>query len=364
MSSYNFSLASSKDDYALRQRTKTDVMAGQISLSFQREPSYFSFLKNISKNFQVIKCQKNKQILASGTRAEVDCLLDGSVSKVGYLTDLRISKLHRNKTILKNGYAFLNSLHEKSKIDFYYSIIWSTNTSAKQILSTKRSNLPEYFFVNDIYCPVVFLNKKYQIRKRASLEFKIANRETIKRVVAFINSENKKNSLAHYLCYDSLINNQYQNLKIENFCYLVENGKIVSAIALWDQSAIRQVVIEAYNKKFAIISKLSNFVGLNYFPKINQEFKFVYGSFFSVVDNDLELAECMLRCFFNYIAEKKYKKVLLSISETSGLIDVVKQFRHLKFSGSLYYVFFNEREKEKYQSLLVNSSNFIEYALV
>lgn len=361
---YQFLQADLEDDQALRKRLNDDTIKGKISLSFRREPSYFTHLKNIASIIQVIKCVKDKKIVGTATRAILKCQMRGSISSIGYLSDLRIENKHRSGWLLSNGFKYLRELHLQSPVPFYYTLIWESNYRAIKSLEGKRGKLPEYIYCSKILSPIIFLRKKKKIKLTKNLHFKRASTQTIKKVITFINNENKNKELSPYINLEGLLSNDYQNLRADDFYYLQDGQDIVAAISLWDQCSYRQTFIETFSFKYKLIAKLFKFCHLGVFPKENTEVKYVFGSFMTIKKDNLILAKTLLKYFNNELIERGYDKLVLSINNKSILKKLLKSFIHLKLAGNLYFVFFDTTIKEEYKKLLDSNNIYIELGLI
>ena len=113
MSRYRFELATPADDADLRHILAETPMAGRISVSFRREPSYFDAAVVEGEFRQVVAardCGADK-LVGFGCRSIRMRYVNGLPQQIGYLGGLRLLIGHRNRGLVARGYKFFRQLH-------------------------------------------------------------------------------------------------------------------------------------------------------------------------------------------------------------------------------------------------------------
>jgi hypothetical protein len=145
--------ASQTDDAALRSLFRRTSMGSGIEVSFEREPSYFDALEIQGDRSEVgiVRDRQSGQIVASGTRVARKGFLNGELTDVGYLGDLRIDPEFRNRTLASRIYRALQE--RDSWCDWYYTVIFEENVRALETVAKARAGLPTYHYSGRLLCP-------------------------------------------------------------------------------------------------------------------------------------------------------------------------------------------------------------------
>src|SRR5712691_4586351 len=113
MGRFRFELATQADDAELRQILATTPMAGRITVTFRREPSYFHAALVDGTFRQVVICRDSdtNRIAGFGSRSVRDMYVNGQPTPIGYLSMLRGVEQYRNTGLVARGYHYLRHLH-------------------------------------------------------------------------------------------------------------------------------------------------------------------------------------------------------------------------------------------------------------
>jgi len=90
--SVRFRLAELSDDHAIRELLRTNPTPGAISLSFEREPNFFSTMGLAGADDQTILAFDLDRLVCMGRCSVRRRYLNGVPKRVGYLADLRLDK--------------------------------------------------------------------------------------------------------------------------------------------------------------------------------------------------------------------------------------------------------------------------------
>ena len=153
MSRYRFELATPADDADLRHILAETPMAGRISVSFRREPSYFDAAVVEGEFRQVVAardCGADK-LVGFGCRSIRMRYVNGLPQQIGYLGGLRLLIGHRNRGLVARGYKFFRQLHSDRRTPLYLTTIASGNDAVIRLLTSGRAGLPAYHYAGD-YC--------------------------------------------------------------------------------------------------------------------------------------------------------------------------------------------------------------------
>src|SRR5512133_1633844 len=150
MPSIIFDLVRPEDDEALRRLLRNNPIAGRISVTMEREPSYFRAvaLEGPFHQVAVARDQETGEVVGMGTRSIRPAYLNGEVRDIGYLGQLRV--LHRagEKSVvargLAQGFEFMKRLHADGRTPFYLTSIVADNLPARRLLTAGLPGYPRY----------------------------------------------------------------------------------------------------------------------------------------------------------------------------------------------------------------------------
>ena len=122
---FEFALATEADDDELRALLRKIALPGNITLSFLREPSFFLAEQAGSTTSQVMVCKDRQlgRIVGIGSRNIRDVYIDGTLTRVGYLSMLRGTPEARGNIALARGYRYLQTLHADGAVPYYFTTI-------------------------------------------------------------------------------------------------------------------------------------------------------------------------------------------------------------------------------------------------
>src|SRR5579859_1753241 len=168
---FEFSLAGEAEDEELRDLLRCIAMPGNITLSFQREPSFLLAEQagSIASQVMVCKDRTKDQIVGMGSRSIRSVYIDGKPTRVGYLSMLRGIPEARGNIALARGYRYLQTLHADGAVPYYFTTILDDNTDAKALLTSGRAGLPVYKPVARLITYLIPLRRnRIRIRKGTS----------------------------------------------------------------------------------------------------------------------------------------------------------------------------------------------------
>lgn len=327
---YKLQLAKIDNDKQIRKLLADNPMPGSIQVSFEREPNFFNSLPIQGKKNQVIIAKKDEKVVAVGTRSIQEVFINKKRSNVGYLSNLRIDKKHREKGILTKGMTFLK--HLDKGVDFYYSTIVDKNNIAKRIFLANKPDYPKFYNFGDLTTYVIPTSKRKVTNK---IKIKKATNKDIKSLIHFVNNNGKNKNLFPYLS-----NVDFKRFfKPEDFIIAYNNNKITGIICIWNQLKIRQTVVKGYNITMQIIKPFynlyCNIIGKYGLPKINKPFKYLYLSYIAVKDDDVDVFKDMLNYISNHThSSASYLK--FALHQRDKLNKALSDFKPIEYKSTLY----------------------------
>jgi len=146
--------ARESDDADLRRLLRETPMPGPISVSLEREPSYFGAAHAEGGRHYTV-CARDPDtggVFAMGSRTVRELYVNGAPRRVGYLSQLRIAPRYRHlgRSLLRRGFALLAETRADDEAPFDLTTIVGGNDAARRLLESGLRGLPRYRSVGDI----------------------------------------------------------------------------------------------------------------------------------------------------------------------------------------------------------------------
>ncbi len=345
---YQVSLAVKSDDAELRRRMAADEMAGDIGLSFRREPDYFLGCGVQGSHSQIIKCtdMETGHIVGLGARHIKNLFVNGIETRVGYLSDLRADRAVRKRTLLARGYAFLRELHAADPAPLYFSIILDGNDEAVANITTARAGLPIYEKRGRIVTPAIHLDRNKPERPCDGVTIRKGTASAMPQIFTFLNRELARKQLAPSYGSKDLQSRQLLGLTPEDFYVAYRGNQVVGCVAAWDQSGFRQTHVERYSGTLRITRPLYNlatrFSSLHALPAPGEKIPYLYLSLIATEGNRSDIFATLLRSVYGDRRKSEYHFLIVGLHEQDPLTQVLGDYRSIEAGGSLYLIYYPE----------------------
>lgn len=239
--SVSFALATEADDPEICRLLRDNPMAGQISVSLEREPSYFAEAACTQLDHQTIVARENNRLICMGSCSFRTRFVNGRAGRVGYLGGLRLDQQAAGRfDVLRRGYNFFRELHHETEPCF--TAIASDNERAIRFLERAAPGMPIYDYVGEFVTAVLPVRK----RTRANRSLTIERASNIDELVVFLNEHNCHYQFAPSWTAEDLLRLRGLGLQIGDFWQIRSGGRIAACGTLWDQRSFKQTVVRAY----------------------------------------------------------------------------------------------------------------------
>ena len=301
MPQVSFQAASAADDADLRQLLRDNPMQqGGLTLSFRREPSYFAACSVLGQSAEVFvgRDTQTGALAGVGARYHLPAFINGQAQSIVYLADLRVQTAYRNSIHLRRAYQFLRQRHAADPAPVYTTMILQDNRAALATIAAQRAGLPPYHAQGTVHTPLILLGRQKPALV-APCTIRRATAADWANIVAFLNRENARYQFAPVYHENDLANGRLRGMQPENIFISEAGGAIVGTLALWQQSAFRQIHIDAYRGAWRLIrpvyNALARLTPLAPLPRAGEALKYAYLSLMAVQHDDLAVFRALLR---------------------------------------------------------------------
>ena len=343
---FEFALAEEADDDALRALLRQISMPGNITLSFQREPSFFLAEQAGSVASQVMVCKDNKlgQIVGMGSRSIRPVYIDGQAAQVGYLSMLRGLPESRGNIALARGYRYLRELHSDGAVPHYFTTILDDNIEAKALLTSARAGLPIYKPVAGLLTYLIPLTKN-PVRKHSDEAVSRVEEDQLTEAVAFLQRWNSRYQFApRYTLQDMLGQSRLlPGFSWENLYVYREDGRVSGTLGIWDQESFKQTVVMAYSRQMQFIRPFYNLLAhirrRPRLPPVGEDIHVLYAAFLS--GNSAAFTSLLVRACADW-AGKGYDYLSLGFCEGSELAPMAARYAAQRLASTVYVVYWQD----------------------
>jgi hypothetical protein len=262
-SGLSFEIASPRHDAAIRRLLRESTMRGMISLTFEREPSFFGGAVRKGDRESTIVALDGERVISMGRCLERLCFLDGNPKRVGYLSELRLDASFQGRfDLLRKGYAFTREHLLKDPADIYFTSIAVDNVRARRLLERGAPGLPTYIHLANLETHLIPVGRRQTARSNHSLEIERATSDQAAELASFLNKQSSPFDLSTVWSEDLLLEETGTGRVIDSFHISTRRSEMVACAALWDQRSFRQTVVRGYASPVKFVRPILNLIAL------------------------------------------------------------------------------------------------------
>jgi hypothetical protein len=333
---FRFQLAGPEHEADLRRLLAEEAMPGSIRLAYTREPDFFAGLALEGPFTQAFIALEGDEIVAMGTRAIRQRLVNGRPEAVGYLGGLRARARVRGELGLSRGYALFKQEHQDGRCRGYLSTILEANQEAMALLTARRAGLPAYWDLGRLWSHLVLVDRR---RTKVSPEVRRARPEDLDRIRDFLAEPGSVRQFFPVFDGAELGRPSLHGLRSEDFWLLERAGKLVAVLGVWDQRARRQLRVVSYSAWLRLARPLLNtFLHLRGYaalPIAGAEVPMVAGVFLRVADDDPSALETLLAGVLASLGDTELLGLALVLHERDPLRAAMASFANIPLTSRL-----------------------------
>lgn len=240
-----FKPATAEDDADLQALCRDNPMDSWVRVSMEREPSFFAAERLWPESLPVIVRDRSRHGLAAGMwyAGALRSFVNGGEARCAYLGGLRIAAGYRHKPrFLRAGYQSIRALSLQSlgAPDVWFTSIADDNAPAKRLLEAGLRGLPRYRPAGSLH--TLAIGARQGVRRGL---LRRATSSDLPALIEFYNRQSKNHQFAPVLS-QAWLASLSNVLSVEDFLVLADGGTICGCLALWDQRAFKQTVVQGY----------------------------------------------------------------------------------------------------------------------
>ena len=331
--SVSFDIATRDDDAGIRRLLAANPVPGRIRIRYEREPDYFAGCSTMGAT-DVLVARAEGQVVGVACRSVRPMYINGERAEVGYLGQLRVDARFRGRWLVLRGFRKLHELHRQSPPRGYVTTIIEGNDEAEGVLVRRaRGPMPRYRKIDRL---MTLALPTHGVRSR----FVGTTRDLtpMTEVVAFLQSEGRRRNFFPVYEERSFADGTTRGFDPRDFVVIQRAGGILGVAGVWDQSAYKQSIVDAYDPLTRVARPFYNLLRRGALPKPGNALRFAYGSFFCVRDDDPAVAHALIERLLTVARERRFDHLLLGFAESDPLLAVASTFRHVAYPAGIYTV--------------------------
>jgi hypothetical protein len=308
-------------------------MQGWVRLSLQRMPSYFASEELIGRSRTVIAldARRENEVVGMYRTTFMPFYYNGTLVEGGYLGELRVNKAFRNRLhILRHGFDSIHPLNlpESASTSIWFTSIASDNFRARRLLESKNSKLPGYTPVGELLTLAISIR-----RGKRSAMLQTAQQADIPAICQLHNRQASRYQFASHLDPEWLRGlTGSKGLSLDDFRVYRDDEGIQACLAVWDQRAIKQVIVQGYrpplNRLRLLVNLFAAHIGKPKLPAPNDRLEHVYLAFFAFTKRAEQHAVHLLQEALHIAKEKNADTALLGVSAGNPLLPRLRARLH------------------------------------
>jgi hypothetical protein len=244
-----FRIARREDDAAIRQLLRDNPIRGSVTLSLEREPSFFDGAAALGGEHvaAVATDSQSGRIIAMGEVCVRGCYLNGQAQCIGYLSALRVdASCAAHIKLLRSGYDFVRQVCGTLNARAYFTSIAADNHRARRFLEAGLPGMPVYRFLSGFTTYLIASRKDRECRGHRGVGFRNATRDEFPAIAAFLREQRQNRHLAPVWSEQDASRPASAGPGMNDFVLAHRRDQIIGTAALWDQRGIKQAVIRGY----------------------------------------------------------------------------------------------------------------------
>ena len=241
---FDYWVAGSVDEPAVRDILARVATGGQIRISFQREPDAFaSAFGAVSQDFVLARSRRSGHFVGVCERVVRECYVNGEIRRLPYLAGLRVVPGFRHRMqVLRGGFeAMRQLLREPGDLTFALTSIMCDNVQALRLLGANLRGMPRYEPAGEL--------STFALAAQGHKQADLATDADLPRIAEMLQAQAAGRQFANVWTLDGLRTAAAVGyLQPHDFLVLRSRDGIRGCAALWDQSAQRQIVIAGYDR--------------------------------------------------------------------------------------------------------------------
>ena len=320
-------------------------MAGEISVSLEREPDVFlaGSIEGHRHDTIVARDAASGRVAGMASRSVYDGFLNGVPRSIGYLGQLRVGREFRGRAgLLTRGYAAMRAHRAPGDLPFDLTTIVADNVRARRVLEAGLDGVPAYRPLEALTTLIVPLWRRQRMRASSEIRVERGSPERIDEIVRCLDRNRRRFQFTPRWTASELRSpERSRDLLPGDFLIVTRGGVIAGCLAIWDQSRFKQIVVRGYApsmRRWRPWTELSaRLIGTPRLPSVGEPLSHAYVSHLAVDDDDEEIFGVLLAHACNLALERGSACLIVGLAARHPFLRLVtRTHRAWTYSSILY----------------------------
>ncbi len=330
-------------------------MPGLVSVTYRREPSYFSAAAVSGGFHQVLMCRDAEAGRAAGFVSRTARLMyvNGRPVPIGTLSTLRALPEYRNRGLVARGIVHLKKLHADGRAKLYLATIAVGNDNAVQILTSRRTGLPTFHPNGQYFALAIPISRRRQRSKFISGDVSIveATIDDLPEIVEFLNATGPRRQFFPVYSERDFFHRDatFKDLNPHDILLARRAGRLMGLFGTWDQRGFKQSIVAGYGSALRWVSPMYNLWarvrGQPGIPRPGAELRFLSAAVPLVADDDPGVFLLLARAALSRASGGEHQYLMLGMHEGDPLLPAARRLGGRTYPGQLYLACWDDGEE-------------------
>ncbi len=341
-------------------------VSGNISLSLEREPSYYAGACIQTEEPEIYVCVR----LADGLVCGVfnigfrRLFYQGKIVKVRYLCDLRIHPDYQKSTLFYRMIKFVNQFELAANGLPAQTVVFADNLGMVQMINSRAkknmdSQIPFYHHAGTLITNMLTLKRRIKTPK--NIIVRAATSLDLLAMQEFWEAEGAKVDYFPFYDFNELDKPYSKGLNLSDFYLAFKEGELVGICGTWNQKDIKQTRVAHYSALYRLIKPVYNlYAGISGKPSLPKPRSIVnYLGLHSILVKyrDPEVFAALLSTITEEVRDGNFEYLLFAFDANDPLQKMVNKLPNKRQIIGNYYLVNNG---EKLSEDLLNSWFYLE----
>ncbi len=337
--------ATPDDDAAIRRLLRRTPMPGDMTIRYEREPSFFRSLKAMGRHTRVAvgrPVDAPEQVVALGCRSLRRAFVDGEPRPVEYLSQLRVDPEYRGEWLIEPLCQRIRQWRKEDPAPHGYSTITAGNRAARiQLVKRSSGAIPQFRPLTDLYTLAIVL-RSWRLRRPTGPTNVTVTRapEDLDAVAAFLREAGRDRPFSPVYRAADLESDSFLGFDSDNLFVAHRNGEIVGTMGLWDVSGHKQTVVQDYQSHLRWTRPVVNVglraAGAQPLPARGDPVRGLYTSMTYTASGHEDAYGALLEAAYQRAAQTDATFLFVGGAEGDPLLNAARVYPHLSYRSTLY----------------------------
>ncbi|MBI9049993.1 MAG: hypothetical protein JEZ00_11270 [Anaerolineaceae bacterium] len=340
---FEFRLAAAQDDADIRALIGSVSMPGAVSIKFAREPDYFlgATIMGNPCDVLVVRHQPDGQLAGIAVRAEHRAFVNGQDTPLGYIGQIRVAPAYRGRWLVNQGAEWFR---EASPLDLlHFGVIASENSRAGQLLV--GSHPPAGLHTRDVggLTTCALLLRPSHPHPTPGVNVHTGSSEMLPEIIDFWHRQGvRRQFFPAYTLEDFSNGTCLRDLKAEDILIARRGSQIVGVLAVWDQAAYKQDVVESYGPTLRrlrpVYDLIARCIGARPLTPPGQAIQLAFAAGICILNDEPAVMQSLLSAAKIHAFQREKAFLMVGLSDDDPLLNVVRHHLHITYHSDLYAV--------------------------